>query len=112
MVTKSGLILILLLFVSIQGCGLLYTNVVDPHSTDFNKTPVGSKKFCLSAYKVQIPLFLPFSRSTRASAEWDTDKFNELAKQSGMTTIYYSDIQTLEILLGTFRRQTIIVYGD
>lgn len=95
-----------------QGCGLLYTNVVRSDSRDFNNTPIGSKSFSLSAYRVQIPLFLPFSRFTRASAQWDNERINELARQTGMHKIYYSDFKTEEILMGTFRRQTIIVYGD
>jgi len=91
---------------------MLYTNIVRSESRDFNKTPVGSKSFSLSAYRVQIPLFLPFSRLTRASAQWDNDKIDEMAKANGMSRIYYTDFRTEEILLGTLRRQTIIVYGD
>ena len=115
MVTKRLLLLLVavpLLFVSTQGCGIIYTNVVDSDSTRFNNTPVGTKQFSLSNYRVQVPLFLPFSRTTRASAQWDTDKINELAEKTGMTKIYYTDFKTMEILNGTFRRQTIIIYGD
>lgn len=95
-----------------QGCGLLYTGVVRSESRDFNNTPVGSKQFSLCAYRIQIPLFVPFSRLTRASATWDTHKIDELAAKAGMSKIYYTDFKTQEILLGTLRRQTIIVYGD
>jgi len=115
MVTKRFLLLLLsvpVLLVSIQGCGLLYTGVVRSESKDFNNTPVGSKSFSLSAYRVQVPLFLPLSRTTRASAQWDTDQINELAAKAGMAKIYYTDFKTQEILMGTLRRQTIIVYGD
>jgi hypothetical protein len=115
MASKRFLAMILLmplLLASLQGCGLLYTNVVRSESRDFNNTPVGSKNFSLSAYRIQVPLFLPLSRTTRASAQWDTDKINDLAAKAGMSTIYYTDFKTEEILLGTFRRQTIIVYGD
>jgi len=115
MVTNRFLLILLavpLLLGSLQGCGLLYTGVVRPESKDFNNTPVGSKSFRLSSYRVQIPLFLPLSRTTRASAQWNTEKINELAAKAGMTQIYYTDFKTEEILLGTLRRQTIIVYGD
>jgi len=115
MVTKRFLLVMIVLpalLVSIQGCGMIYTNIVRSESRDFNNTPVGSKSFSLSAYRVQIPLFLPFSRLTRASAQWDNDKIDEMAKESGMTRIYYTDFKTQEILMGTLRRQTIIVYGD
>jgi hypothetical protein len=115
MVTKRFLLVMIVLpalLVSLPGCGMIYTNIVRSESRDFNNTPVGSKSFSLSAYRVQIPLFLPFSRLTRASAQWDNDKINERAQESGMTRIYYTDFKTEEILMGTLRRQTIIVYGD
>jgi hypothetical protein len=115
MATKRFVLLLVALpwlLLATQGCGMLYTNIVRSESRDFNNTPIGSKSFSLSAYRVQIPLFLPFSRLTRASAQWDNDKINERAQESGMTRIYYTDFKTEEILMGTLRRQTIIVYGD
>ncbi len=101
-----------LILLATQGCGLLYTNVVRSESRDFKNTPIGTKSFSMNAYRIQIPLFLPFNKLTRASAEWDTNKINELAAKVGMTKIYFTDFKTKEILLGTLRRQTIIVYGD
>jgi hypothetical protein len=115
MATKRVLLLMAavpLLLLNTQGCGLLYPNVTRSESRDFQNTPVASKSFSLSAYRVQVPLFIPFSRLTRASASWDTDRINELAAKAGMTTIHYTDFKTQEILLGTLRRQTIIVYGE
>ena len=114
MATKRFVLLpaLLALLLGAQGCGLMYTNVVRSESRDFHNTPVVSKSFSMSAYRVQVPLFVPFSRLTRASASWDTDRINELAAKSGMTKIHYTDFKTQEILLGTLRRQTIIVYGE
>jgi len=114
MATKrfAMVVLILMVLLCTSGCGLLYTNIVRSESRDFDNTPVGSKQFSLSAYRIQVPLFLPFSRLTRASAQWDNKKIHELATKAGMTKIYYTDLRTREILLGTLRQQTIIVYGD
>ena len=92
------------------GCGVLYNNVVRPHSRDFNNTPIGSKNCTLSAYKIQAPLM--FLGRSRVSAEWDTDRINEAAQKAGITKIYYTELKTQEILLGTYRRQTLIIYGD
>ena len=94
------------------GCGLLYSNVVQPHSLDFDNTPIGTKQCRLSAFTVRFPLLAPPLERTRISAQWDTEEVNAVLERAGMTRMYYTDIQTQEFLLGTFRRQTIIIYGD
>jgi hypothetical protein len=53
----------------------------------------------------------PFER-TRISAQWDTQEVNAVLEEAGITKMYYTDIKTQEFLLGTFRRQTVIIYGD
>jgi hypothetical protein len=103
-------VLFVLTIISSPGCGVLYTNVVRPHSRDFNNTPIGSKKCTLSAHKIQVPI-APLARS-RVSAEWDTERINDAAQKAGITKIYYTELKTQEILLGTYRRQTLIIYGD
>jgi hypothetical protein len=103
------LIAVVMVF-SMMGCGLLYTNVVRNHSLNFNNTPVGSKQCSLSAFTVRVPL-MPATRQ-RVQAQWDTNEISDVAKDAGITQIYYTDIKTLEILLGTFRKQTLIIYGD
>jgi len=103
-------ILLIPIIISSIGCGVLYTNVVRPHSRDFNNTPIGSKKCTLSAYKIQVSI-VPLARS-RVSAEWDTEQINDATQKAGITKIYYTELKTQEILLGTYRRQTLIIYGD
>ena len=100
------------LIFTLTGCGLLYTNVVQPHSVDFNKTPIGSKQATLTAFTVRFPLLAPPLERTRISAQWDTEEVNAVLEEAGITRMYYTDIKTREFLLGTFRRQTVIIYGD
>ena len=97
-------------FTGTAGCGLLYTNVVRQHSTDYNKTPVGSKSCSLSAFTVRVPL-LPLTRQ-RVQAQWDKDEISDVLSEAGISTIHFTDLKTQEFLLGTFRRVTIIFYGD
>lgn len=99
-----------LLFTSSAGCGLLYTNVVRQHSTDYNKTPVGTKSCSLKAFTVRVPL-LPLTRQ-RVQAQWDRDEISDVLSKAGITTIHFTDLKTQEFFLGTFRRVTIIFYGD
>ncbi len=110
MIKRLLLFLILPVLITTSGCGLFYTNVTRPYSRDFNATPVGSKKCTMSAHKVQAPL-LPYA-STRVSAEWGSMDVNEAAREAGITRIYYADVHTLSFLLNTYRRSTLIIYGD
>jgi hypothetical protein len=110
-VIKRILIFFLIpLIISSVGCGLLYNNTVRPHSTDFNQTPIGTKESSHSAFKITLPL-LPLS-TNRVQAQWDVSEIRTLAKEAGLTEIYYTDLKSIEFLLGTFRWQTIILYGD
>ena len=106
------LLLLVPVIAALTGCGLLYTNVVQPHSSDFDNTPIGSKQCTLSAFTVRFPLLAPPLERTRISAQWDTEEVNAVLEEAGITKMYYTDIKTQEFFLGTFRRQTVIIYGD
>ncbi|MFQ5780386.1 MAG: hypothetical protein ACE5HN_06315 [Nitrospiria bacterium] len=90
---------------SIQG--LLYKNVIRPHSTNFENTPIGTKRAFLDEYKVSEP-FSGF----KITAEWSTDAIKAEAIKAGITNIAYTDEQTLSILFGLYRRRRLIIYGD
>jgi hypothetical protein len=96
--------------VLVMGCsarGLLYTSTTEPYYKAFQDTPVGTKSVVVNSHRIKEPV----SRLS-VSGEWDTDEIMRLAKESGITDIHYIDIKTLSIALGTYRRQTLIVYGD
>lgn len=108
MATKAWhLILTILLFACSAGCGILYTNTIKPYSTDFDNTPIGSKRCTINAHRFKEPV-------TRLgiSGEWDTNNIKKAAREAGITKIYYADMQTINIVLGTYRRKTLILYGD
>lgn len=111
MVTKRWLFLLIILVITgSSGCGLIYTNVVRPHSRDFNNTPLGSKKCTINAHKINLPI-MPLAQS-RVSAEWDTESIADAAQKAGITKIYYTELHTFSILLGTYRRSSLIIYGE
>jgi hypothetical protein len=94
----------------VMGCsarGILYTSTIEPYSGNFHNTPVGTKSVAIKSYLIKEPI-----TSLKISGEWDTDEIVRLARESGITDLHYIDIKTLSILLGTYRRQTLIVYGD
>ena len=109
-IKRWSYLLIIMVVICSSGCGLIYSNVVRPHSRDFNHTPIGAKKCTLNAHKVNVPL-MPLTTS-RVSAEWDTDALAGAAQKAGITMIYYTDLHTLSILFGTYRRSSLIIYGD
>jgi hypothetical protein len=101
--------LVMLTALLLPGClnGRLYTNVVQPQSRDFHGTPVGGKKFVLHTYRVREP----FS-GRDLSAEWDTTALKTAAAAAGIHELHYTDVRVFSVFFGTFRRTTLILYGD
>jgi hypothetical protein len=113
MVIKA--VLVCLSAVLVLGCsargvferGMLYTNTIEPYSRDFRDTPVGTKYVATNTYRFSEPI----SR-LNISGEWDSEIIMRAVREAGITNLHYIDIKTLSILRGTYRRQTLIVYGD
>ena len=110
MVIKAALLLLAAML--LMGCsapprGLLYTNTTEPYFGNFRDTPAGAKSVAVNSHRITEPL----SR-LNLSGEWDTDVIMRAVREAGITDLHYIDIKTLSILLGTYRRQTLIVYGD
>jgi len=104
--------LAILLLNMLTGCssmiiGYLFTNTVQPYSTDFNNTPLGSKRCTISNERIQEPL-----TGYSMSAEWAKLTVEEAARKAGITQIHYAELKTLSFLRNVYRRRTIIVYGD
>jgi len=110
MVIKTFILACIIL--ALTGCagpiqGLLYKHVIQPHSTNFDNSPIGTKRAFLDDYQVSEPL-----SGLKITAEWSTDAIKAEAKKAGITNIAYTDEQTLSILFGLFRRRRLIIYGD
>lgn len=101
MATKAALLCLATTLV--MGC----ISTTEPYSRNFRNTPAGTKSVAINTHRIKEPVTrLSFS------GEWDTDEIMRLAREAGITDLHYIDIKTLSILLGTYRRQTFIVYGD
>jgi hypothetical protein len=59
-----------------------------------------SKKLTLPTTRIDI------------SAEWDSRAIGDIAKKHGMSTVYSCDIRRESYLLGLWRRDEVIVYGE
>ena len=106
-IKAAVLLLVAMVFMGCSARGLVYTSTTEPYSRTFWNTPVGAKSVVIHTHRIKEPV----SRLS-VSGEWDTDKIMRLAREAGITDLHYIDIKTLSILLGTYRRQTLIVYGD
>lgn len=110
MAIKAALLcLAALLVMGCSGRGIVYTNTIKPYSKTFRDTPVGKKVVVINTQGIKTP---PGLGPPGLAGEWDTDEIIQLAREAGITRLYHIDIKTLSILLGTYRRQTLIVYGD
>ena len=97
-------IIILIIFL-ITGCsspGIIYTNITRPDTTNFINSPVGSKSCRVNAHRLKV----------RVSGEWSSKIIDNAMREAGMTKCYYVDLKTLSLLLGTYKRTILILYGD
>ncbi|OGL40978.1 MAG: hypothetical protein A3C43_07675 [Candidatus Schekmanbacteria bacterium RIFCSPHIGHO2_02_FULL_38_11] len=119
MATRKYYFLFFLLLVTLllNGCGFFFNNggrifkyVTIPYDTNYNNTPVGSKKCQIKIHRFREP----FS-GLGITAEWDMDKINEVMKEAGMTQVYHMDIRILNIgtpLFELYKQKTLIIYGE
>jgi hypothetical protein len=113
--TERGVVvkLVTLVFaLTLCGCGvisrgLIYTDTTQPLCKDLRSTTLGSKAASGSSKRVEIP-------TTRVDigAEWDSRAIGDIAKEHGITTVYGCDSRRESILLGLWRRDEVIIYGE
>ncbi|HSH13636.1 MAG TPA: hypothetical protein VLA15_07800 [Desulfurivibrionaceae bacterium] len=87
--------------------GNLYTKVIRPYSTDFRNSPVGSKRCVLDEHQLREPV-----SGYGVSVEWSTDRILAGAQAAGISRISYTEMESMSFLLGIYRRQRLIIYGD
>lgn len=108
MATRPFLIAALLSLLT--GCtpyGAIFTETVVPCSTRFDAAPVGSRLIKLNTYQIKEPF-----TSLQMYVEWSTGRIAEEARKQGLQRVYYADLRTLSILFGTYKRETLLVYGE
>lgn len=103
------LFLAVMMLMACSGRGIVYSNTIKPYSKTFQNTPVGKKVVFINTQTIKTP---PFLGAPGLGGEWDADEIMRLAREAGITELRHIDVKTLSFLLGTYRRQTLIVYGD
>jgi hypothetical protein len=102
----------LLLTTTLSGCGvisrgLLYTDITQPLCKDARGTQLGEKKASGSSKKIEIP-----TARVDIAAEWDSRAIGEIARKHGLKTVYGCDIRRQSYVLGIWRKDEVIIYGD
>jgi hypothetical protein len=92
MVTRF--LLLLLVALPLAGCALLpdstvtgqlYTNIIEPHATDFRNSPVGSKQCFLDEHQIREPV-----SAYGITVEWSSDLILAAAHRAGISRISYT----------------------
>ena len=101
---------IFLILLTAQGCaiqGRLYSNLTEPYSKNFNKTPIGTKTCVIKDHRLREPI-----SNYNFSAEWTNETIAAAAEKAGLSEIYYADIHTFSLLFEIYRKRTLILYGE
>lgn len=102
----------LLLIFGSTGCGfasrgLLYTDTVQPLCRDLRGTSLGSKIGRGDSKRIEIP-----TARVDITAEWDTRAIGDIAKEYGIATVYGCESRRQSYVLGIWRQDEVIIYGE
>ncbi len=87
----------------ITGCGtmgLIYSHVTHPLDMNMSQTPTGVQEE--DGDIKELAFYVSFL--------WDSNAIGDIAKEHGMETVYYADIELLRVL-GVWSRYTVHAYG-
>ncbi len=87
----------------LAGCtprGLLYTHIKTPLDINMSQTPADGKN--VHGDLKHIPFYVDIL--------WDSNAIGDIAKQNGIETVYFADLETLRILI-FWNQYTVHVYG-
>lgn len=95
-----------------SGCGriprgLIYTDYIEPFCQNARGKELGEQTVSGATKGVEIPL-----TRLNLSAEWNSRAIGDVAKQNGITTIYGCDIRREYYVLGIWRKDELLVYGN
>ena len=84
------------------GIGLIYTHKVEPLNPNMHRTELAS-----TSGKGDIKQIALYG----ISVTWDDDSIGSIARERGLTELYYADREILSVMFGIWKQETIHVYG-
>jgi len=96
----------------VSGCGvvsrgLLYTDTVQPLCRDLRGTDLGGKVGSGSSKRVEIP-----TTQIDLTTEWDSRAIGDIARKHGISVVHGCDSRRQSYVLGIWRRDEVIIYGE
>jgi hypothetical protein len=103
---------VLCLGIVISGCGVIsrgviYTDTIQPLCRDLRGTSLGTRSASGSSKRIEIP-----TSRIDLSAEWDTRAIGDIAESNGITVVHGCDSRRQSVLLGLWRKDSVIIYGE
>ena len=86
---------------SCAGIGLLYQKTTVPLDVNLNATPVQTKD-----EEGDVKQFRYY-----VSIDWDSNGIGDIAKQAGVSQVYYADYTSFSVVFGVWRQQFVTIYG-
>jgi hypothetical protein len=87
--------------------GLIYTNITEPLVVNMQNTPSATGTGYSETKHIELP-----ASAIRISAEWDSRAIGDAARQAGLKTVHFADLQTVSVLGGVWMQQRIHVWGE
>ncbi len=102
-VQRTAFLFVVLLIVSLTGCGmgLLYTHTISPLDLNSNQTPL-----VIESEEGDVK-HLSYSL---VDVQWDSNAIGDIARENGIETVYFADIEFFSIL-GIWTQDTVHIYG-
>ncbi len=100
------------LVIASSGCGvisrgLIYTDTIQPLCKDMRGTGLGNMTGSGSSKRVELP-----TARVDLTAEWDSRAIGDIAREHGITTVYGCDSRRQSYVLGIWRKDEVIIYGE
>jgi hypothetical protein len=83
------------------GIGLLYTHTVEPLNPNMHRTEMKPASGEGNIKQIKYDM----------SITWDDNSIGGIAKEKGLTELYYADREILSVVFGIWSQETIHVYG-
>jgi hypothetical protein len=101
-----------LFIMGLAGCGvisrgLLYTDTVQPLCKDMRATSLGTATASGSSKRVELP-----TARVDITAEWDSRAIGDIAREHGISTVHGCDSRRQSYVLGIWRKDQVIIYGE
>lgn len=91
---------VLVIVLSLTGCGLIYTHTIEPLDVNLDQAP-----FVVDPEEGDIKHIHYY-----VDVVWDSNAIGDIAKREGIDTVYYVDLEVLRVL-GVWGQYTVHIYG-